>query len=409
MLNKVSDLHQAPQVQSLRTYSISRVKYGICERIFRACVFQYAVYTVGWIEKILFYLYRSCSQCTPCPTPLDEKRMARSEEIFKKLGAQEHFVIPEDGRAKIHMITMKASDLEKILHDNGARWERVFDEYLIIPPDSPDEDWDKFQKGCLLNKTGWFLAEREIEGEKRQVIVTCENADLVEEDKKICFLHVQTPFVRERHRAGFYLGMKKDCCFYDDRGVRKSQGVASEKGSYLTLEAVYEKFAEVMGCTPDQVWISGSCRGACIAAHLKRKYHGQGINFVSEQSFSSLEKDMINSQSCIPRLFARWNLDALKSRDIPKNLGPEEDYFSTEKKWENLPKQDRGKVVLIEARNDHTLPKDAGERYIQLAQKVNEKVYPIYFTSPPGTNGHNEACLRDENMHREFLKAIFAD
>src|SRR3990167_4086011 len=96
------------------------VPYGICERIFRIAFFQFAVQSVGWIEQLLIYVYRMCER-KGCPAAFDDKRMDQSLEIFKRLGAKEHYVVPEDGQANIHMITMRASDLEKEITRHGGQ------------------------------------------------------------------------------------------------------------------------------------------------------------------------------------------------------------------------------------------------------------------------------------------------
>ena len=357
----------------------------------------------GWLEQVIIYIYRCCERCD-CPPSFDEARMDHSLEIFRGLGAKDHHLLQEGGQASIHMITMKASDLQNILKQKGAKWVKLGNEFVILPPKNPSADWGQFQKEYLLNKTGWFLADRN----GRKVIVTCENADLVNAGQKNCFLHIHYPFIRQRNRAGFYLGMMKDCAFYDVPGVRNSKGTPSEKGFYLSSEAALAKLLS-LGFSPSDIWVSGSCKTASVAAYLKKKYHAQGINFVSEQGYIDLEKEMIDSQSWIPRLFAKWNLDALKSRDIPSDVAPhvEEDHFNTEKKWKNLPLMRRGKVVIINAKNDRTIPPGAETRYFELAKKVNEQVFLRYFDSPPGMNGHNGSCYDDPNMKREFIKIVF--
>ena len=102
----------------------------------------------------------------------------------------------------------------------------------------------------------------------------------------------------------------------------------------LNVSILNFNYDETLGYSPSQIWVPGSCKTASIAAHLKKKYHEQGINFISEQSYIDLEKEMLDSQIWIVRLFAKWNLIALKARDIPSAIGSEieEDNFSTEKK-----------------------------------------------------------------------------
>ncbi|NGX39365.1 MAG: hypothetical protein KR126chlam1_00691 [Chlamydiae bacterium] len=380
--------------------------YSLMERAFRTTVFQYAVYPVGWVERGLIAFYRSGKKKTCCPPPIDPVRMERSLGILKTLGGKEAFVIPEDGNAKIHMMTLKAEDLEERIIERGGTWEKRENCFVIIPPEDGSLEWKEFEANCLLNKTGW--KKESIDG--KEVIVTSKNADLVKQHQYWA-LHSHSagfPFVQERERIGFWLGMKQNICLYDQRGIWKSDGIASEKGHYLDIEAVYKQLVSEQGPRPSEVVLTGSCGGVLLAAHLKRLHHEEGIHIISEKSFVDLVKEMIDPQHFLPRWIAKWNLDAIKSRDIPQSIGPEEDNFSIENKWKGLPFSVEGKVIIVQARNDQTLSKGAEHRLEALARKVNKEVSLLYFSPPVGIDGHNGFCLRDSAFHRPLVESIFA-
>lgn len=122
-----------------QTLQIVSVKYGVIERIFRTTVFQFAVYSAGWIEKLIFFIYRACVNRTFCPEPFSGKRMNGSLDILRALGAKDKYVIPEDGKAKIHMISMKSSDFENIIKSKGGQWIREGNEFIIIPPEQKNK------------------------------------------------------------------------------------------------------------------------------------------------------------------------------------------------------------------------------------------------------------------------------
>jgi hypothetical protein len=404
--------------------------YTIIERIFRICVFQFSVYAYGLLEKGIMRLFQMARKSEWFPDMFNEKRAQRSLDLFKSLGAKQHFVATADGKANIHMITLQAQDLENKLHSYGARWEKmtvVSDVYkepkeviAIVPPVQLETkidglSWEMFEKQVLA-KFSW---KRErvgmTDGSEQDVIVTCDSASAVNtEGDKQCFLYCHSPggpFIRDRQRAGFYLGMKQDVCFFDHRGSWLSTGSPSEAGYYLDIEAVYQKMIEVGSYRPSQVWAVGFCGGSPIAAHLKSKYHHEGMNFVEEQGFSDLRKDMLDHQPWPARWLAYFALDALKSRDISDACPqkPHEDYFNTEEKWSRLsPYQGiGGKVILIHASNDTTLGKDAPDRFLELARRVSRKVGSLFFSSPEGTDGHNASFFEYETARRQFIEMVF--
>jgi hypothetical protein len=377
--------------------------YGPLERIFRAAYFQFAVQKAGWIEQFLIWVYRGSETKKFCFVPhFDGKRMDNTLESLKAIGGTEFYVHPPG--AKIHMMVFTAQALEAKLNFFGARWVKEGKQYIITPPSSPTPEWDSFKK-VLLQKTGWQETERGI--------VTCDNANLVDGKQKQCFLHIYYPFIRlgspkVSSRLGFYLGMKQDCCFYDPRGTRKSLGTPSEKGFYLDAVAVMEKLKG--GYAVSNIWVSGSCKTAPIAAYIKAKYHSQGIHCAVEQAWVDLQSEMLNKQSWIPRKFAEWNLSALECRDkVTKDAaGPVEDKFNTRRKWEALPRNN-GKVVTIYTPTDKTVPAGAHDRFHQLASQVSHKAHSLSFTAPPGKDGHIISCLSDPNFVRRFTEVIFSD
>jgi hypothetical protein len=379
---------------------VSQIKpyYGPCERIFRTCVFQLAVYTNGFIEKLLVYLYRACSKKTTCPTMVDQKRIEESLKILKAIGGNEHHIPTRDGQATVHAMTFKATQLEQTINNLGGQWVKEDNQFVIIPPTHPSPEWNELERSFL--KLGW--------NKKDNKIVTCDQADQVKPNQ-YCFLHVHSPghpFAWDRQRVGFILGMKQDFAGYDPRGLLQSTGTPSERGYYLDAEAVMDTLLETYQA--DQIWVSGTCKGAATAAHLKKLHHDKGVNFISEQGFADMQDDVIAATPWIARKFALWNLDALKSRDINIADAPEEDYFSTRHKWERLIKNERGKVVLIHAEHDETLKAGAEMRYLELAQRVNAQVVQLGFSTPTGVNGHNIGCLAIPNLRRELVETIFA-
>jgi hypothetical protein len=408
------------------------VDYSLFERLFRTAVFRLGVYEAGCLEKSLIYLYRCIIKHTFFPSLFDTERAERSLKIFKSLGAQEHFVSPRDGHAKIHMVTLKAKDFEFILLRHGALWKKIEivdpetqekkTVFAIIPPkekgpESIGRSWDEFETSTL-SKMGWHKQIVTYEdGSQEEVIITCHNADLIPdepEQNRRCFLYTHSTsasFIRDRNRAGLYLGMKQDLCFYDNRGIWKSTGIPSEGGYYLDLEAVYEQLQKVSSYDPRKIWAVGYCGGGPVAAHLKAKFHDQGMNFMEEQSFSHFKRDFIDhlflpvrslAAKLIPSLFAR-DMDSLPNKPIECGLNVEE-------LWRHLKpyKGPGGKVILMHANNDERLSPEVSLHYEALAQKTSQAVFRIYFTSPPHKDAHSDDFFYYPSATRQFVRAVFS-
>lgn len=408
-----------------KSSSVIPAKYNFLERIFRTNVFRFAVYQNGALEKFLVRFYKTCSQSKPCPEMFNPERAVKSLEIFRELGGKECFAIPRDKNAHIHMLVSTARDLETKIQSFGGLWEkRMIREgngkktiLAIIPPDRHHSSWRTFENEYLL-KMGW---EKKVvaylDGKVQEVIITCDDADLIDPAQyyKHSFLYTHStsgPFIRDRKRAGLYLGMKQDICFYDNRGIWKSTGIPSERAFYLDIEAVYEKLQSIHHYDVKNLWLVGYCGGGPVAAYLKKKLHYEGVNFVEEQSFTDLQRDFISGLPFPARVFASFTRKGMYSRDLSANLPnmPLETGFNVEKQWSDLKKYTgpAGNVVLIHAANDPRLSKAAKECYEVLAKKVNRSVSRISFISPKGTDPHSDDFFKYPEAKRQFTNLVFA-
>lgn len=373
--------------------------YGLFERVFRTTVFQIGVIQSGWMEKVFIYGYKAIATCRPCPSVFNQARDKEALHWMKGLGAEERFLTTSDGRSKIHVVRARASALEKKINSFGGTWVTDKGDLVIVPPKKGEKDWANFEQQVLLSGTGWQKRHRD------GAIITSSGADLIY-PKAFCFFHFHSPgmsMFQDRERLGFYLGMKQDVCFFDHGGTGSSIGIPSEGRYYLEAEAVWDLLKREY--SPHQIFLTGTCGGAAVAAYMKKKLHSSGVHFIGEQSFVDLKKSMVDPQGIIPAAFAAWTWGALKGRDLIER--PLEDGFSTESKWSTLPFSRYGKVILIHSQEDQTLQRGEAERYFALAKRVNESVVKIPF-SIPNTNPHNELCLKDRAIHSPLVKAIFS-
>jgi hypothetical protein len=419
-LTEKENIHLAPK-NSIIQKNIQ--PYSIPERIFRTAVFRFAVKDAGLVEKFLTNFYKSCSQCKLFPETFDEARAERSLNIFKSLGAEEDFI--DSKGAMIHMITLQSTHFETILENFGATWEQleiIHDDdtkqsiLAIVPHKDSNQnlDWTNFETNSLL-KMGWRKEKVTcFDLSEKEVIITCNNADLIDPSQwhQHCFLYSHStsgPFIRDRTRAGVYLGMKQDFCFFDSRGIWKSNGIPSEAGSYLDIKKVHKQLLTRRQYNPIQTWVVGYCGGGPAAAYLKAKYHASGINFIAEQSFSDFKRDFLDTQQFIAKQFAHYTLSSLSSRDIPIEDKPPEYGFSVEALWKDLEFYDGpgGKVILIHAENDQRLSEDIKVRYAELSSKVNASVTRISFKSPKGIDAHSDDFYHYQDAKRQFVSSVF--
>ncbi len=364
--------------------------YSYCERILRTAVFQNGVAHAP-LEKFLIKLITGCQEKTSHPNVFDPSRTEQGLLSWKKLGATEFTLTPRDGKAKINGVFWRVEDLEKILIAAGARWERIEVVHgqgsriilAIIPPVSEglSPTWKtlegslerfSWRRQQVITSSGGFLS----------VIVTCHEADELspDEDGRKIFVHsnsASVTYVMLRKRAGFYLGMKQNLCFYDPRGTWKSTGIASEGGYYNDILAVYQAVRKEY--TEEQIWVSGACLGCSAVAFLKETTR-EGFNLILENGFADFEKDFLGHENGIARAFAKQFRAGIFSRDISFAAKPPETNFSIETTWKNLTAS-RGKLVIVSVENDQRLPPIVRSRNLRIAQKVFQMVYFISFYS----------------------------
>ena len=393
--------------------------YSIFERIVRIPVFRAGVHH-GCLERAIVWLYNACSKRTLFPFSFNESRAERSLRMFKNIGGVESFVRPRDEKGLVHMLTLRAKDFESILQSYGARWEEIVTGenhvLAIVPPAdffATQPAWKEFKKNTLL-QFGWKEQTLRFDSGCVDVIITSSDANLIPYRTWAprCFLYCRSasgPFIIDRPRAGFYLGLKQDFCFFSSRGIWKSEGTPSEAAFYLDMEAVYEKLQSLNPYNPEQLWIGGFCGGTPVAAHLKKKLHASGVNFFAEQGFSNFERDFVAPKP-LSRFLMPWFLRTLYSRDIPRQLvdRPLECNFNIDGLWRDLKQSQKGKIVLIHARHDELISPAVKELFAELAARVNKVVVRIYFTPPRGVNGHSADFFIDSQARTLFVKAVFS-
>jgi hypothetical protein len=383
------------------------VPYGPIAKILKVPVFRLALGNDPF-SQLLISVYNFFSRLWPGQSrsfrSFDPAIAERSVDRFVALGAQTQFVVPRDGRGEIQMMTFKAQDLEKRIVAAGGSWERRVIEqrevFAIVPPEKEGADWFNLKE--KLSHFGW----REEQG----MLITCDCADAIPDDAPTqCFLYTHSTsgsFASDWKRAGFYIGAKQDFCFFDNGNTWKNNGrPPSEESFYLEIDAVFDEIANRYPM--DQLWVGGSCGGAPVAAYLKRRFHDQGINFFSEQSFADLN-DFVEP---ISPFFAPRVKGCLNDQPLPEDMEhrPPACQFGVAKLWENLPRYEapgKGKFILVQVRDDEHIKPEAYQRYLHLAHKINADVKHLLYSSTSNWH-HSDDFFRYETPRRQFVQAVF--
>lgn len=407
-----------PAISEKKFINYKDYYFSFPERLLRLCYFRSAVSQEDYLERVINFFCDTFNITSWCTERFDPEISKKTLEVSKWMGAHEDYVATLDGNGMIHTIILQAKTLEERINAHGGAWQKIkIDQktvLAVLPPDHPSSEWDSFEKNCLL-MMGW---RKEIillpTGEQKEAIITCEHADLIEEcdSYKLCFIYCHTnshSFIGDRERAGFYLGMKQNICFFDHRGVGNSKGIPSEVAFYLDIEAVYDQLMKTHPYSAENLWVGGFCAGAPVAAYLKAKLHEQGINFFAEQSFSDLKRDFIETRNLLIRWMGRRALGGLKSPDIPLDLPqrPNEYEFSIERMWANLPYETKGKVVILHTINDKVLPDKVRFQFVKVAQHVNQNVIPIFYYSTNYEDTHADSFYCYPEIQRQFIAAVF--
>lgn len=391
--------------------------YTFPERLLRSCYFRSAVSQEDYLLSAINSwcdLFGVHSWSTESFSPIISEVAIK---IFKLLGGEEHFIPTRDGKGVIHSLTLRAQDLESKIEMYGGSWQRIRNgkQFAVISPRNPTLRWKAFATSCFT-LLGWPRQEIMLpSGESALAYISCNDADLIEDDQRYssCFLHCHAnshSFIGEGERAGVYLGMKQDICFFDQRGVGLSRGTPSEVGFYLDIEAVYDKLMQAYAYPIENLWVGGFCAGCPTAAYLKAKFHTQRINFFAEQGFSDLARDFIETRTPIVRWIGRRSYGGLKSYDIPIDFPerPEEYQFSIERMWETLPFVTEGKVIILHTQNDQFLPDFVREHFVEAAQKISQNTFPIFYTSDRG-DPHSDVFFLYPEVKRRFIEVVFKE
>ncbi|MGW8272982.1 MAG: alpha/beta hydrolase, partial [Thermodesulfovibrionales bacterium] len=161
---------------------------------------------------------------------------------------------------------------------------------------------------------------------------------------------------------------------FDYRGYGRSEGVPSERGTYLDAEAAWTYLARDRGVRPETVVVFGRSLGGAVAAHLALDHSAAAL--IVESAFTSVPDLGADLFPYLPvRLICRFRYptaEFVKRIPIPK--------------------------LFIHSPDDEVIPYRYGERLLAIGAEPKE------FLRISG--GHNEGFLESGRLYREGLDSF---
>lgn len=163
---------------------------------------------------------------------------------------------------------------------------------------------------------------------------------------------------------------------FDYRGYGRSEGSATEEGTYLDAESAWEYLVNVKGARPEKIMLFGRSLGSAVAAELALKQPAAGI--IIESGFKS-----------IPALGAKF------FPYLPVRLISRFQYSTIDKVSRiNIPK------LFIHSPQDEMIPYEHGAELFKNAAEPKE------FLQIRG--GHNEGFLTSGKVYTDGLNGFIA-
>ncbi len=382
----------------------------IAETIFgyllRICYFQMGEFEVPGA----YYIMRAYQKLMSDPReelPFDPVRLQRSKQLLESFGGVEATLTPADGNAQVKCMTLTpdkffleidrlGGEKMEIIHQGERR-------QAIVPKSTTSPE----QASILREKLAKFYLPAipiSINGQTIEGILLPHAPQSAQPPLVLRCHSPGRSMYMDRKFIGLHLAAGYPICIWDYRGTVESKGTASEGGYYLDAEAVYEH-VKAQGYQPHHIWVSGMCAGAAVAAHLKAKYHDEGIHFVSENGFHSL-RALINNHGWFGRFGVDYAIPGIQAKEPEITDRVQQDGFDLEHKFTQL-KKGPGKFLIISTDTDTTVPQDSPTRMVDLAHRASHEIHYILRQHPKqNTNGHTQPPIEDPKVWNRYIQVV---
>lgn len=392
-------------------------------------VFSNGKFNRSWFNRALIGIYKGGCYDTHERAGFDPSRLNNAFKVLEDAGGIRTETVTRDGHVLDSML-IRYKDVKEQIEAHGGRHISSFpikgeivtnkgkevhltcDEFKesngafidVILPDlkKPDAGWEAFSKETL-SKLGLETVTIKLEnGSEVEGFVTKHwtEKDPIRPDEGLCFVRSNAPTenfpMGKRDIMRRVLGLHADEFCFDYRGSGISHGNPTEGGYYLDIEAAIEKIRDFYGYDLKRTVIDGFCLGGGVAMHAKQRFHEEGINLFTQNTFCCL-KHTLHQQVFPANHLAHHGHTGVHSRDplIHALLGKyDEDTFDNVGKLSFL-RSKMGISIILNTDTDTTIDNKSHTRLVEAAEKVSEKCFHILYKGEPGKNGHSFDVLSD--------------
>lgn len=352
---------------------------AIAEAVFgyflRIITFQLGEIGVSGAPTVI-RLYQKLVSCDPREEkPYDPERLQRSKDFLLSFGGVDTVVRPVDGGAEVHCGTFKSADFFRKFAEMGAQLIDVNHEgrlrraFLNVSPEIAAKFYYPMIDITLLD------------GSIQKGVLLPDACTSPNPPHIIDFHSPGRSMYMNRKSIGQFLGAGYDLTVCDLRGTAESTGSPTEAGYYADADAILQSLL-AQNIPIHRIYVSGYCQGAAIAAHLKQKYHAQGLNYIACNPYTSM-REVVEGYGFWGRMASCYGAQALLG-NIP---GISEDFFDNVAKLRNLPRS-TGKCIFVHTDTDTMMPRGSVSRMIEAFNHAGP-VHEILRNHPNAQeNGH---------------------
>ncbi len=240
-----------------------------------------------------------------------------------------------------------------------------------------------------LERRSIFFPARDIDGTPKDVKLSYDNVFFSARDRKklngwfiynydlpyvVLYCHGNAGNISHRFdKLTLFNKLGLKVFIFDYRGYGKSQGVPSEKGLYLDVEAAYYHLVEERMIPPENIIIYGSSIGGAVAIDLASKVKSHVL--IVEGTFTKI-KDMLKvAYPFVPAFLISSKFDSFSKISSVKQP-----------------------VLVIHSREDEIVPFWMGEKLFHMAHPP-KKMLTL-------KGGHNTAFHDSEVLYGESIKSF---